>query len=312
MIRKINQWRQQGAALLTALFITALAAIIATAIMVNQRLLITQSELLVNYDQMSAYLVGVQDWAISEIKNSVSTNKVGSIVSSGILKHNQFPVTTIGGVALSGKLIDASGLFNLNILRSTIYEPNFLALAAALHVKSPGSLPQTISDYLNSQVSDDSAYYKLKPPYRPAHHLMANATELRAVLGVTQAMYQKIAPYVVALPTTTPAINVNTAPVPVLMSISPKLSSMIAQSIISCRQTTGGIASETVLKECAPGLQDLDSKTLGELSYNTQYFIVRAQARSGNRQLNLVSLLYMSAPQKDRAPKVDVLWQAIT
>ena len=311
MIRKINQLKQQGAALITALFITALAAIIATAIMVHQRLLIDQSQALVNYDQLAAYLTGVQDWAVSEIKSSVVSERNGNVVSTGILKHPNFPTTTINGVTLRGKLLDATSLFNLNILRNTIYQPNFIALAHALNVQIPNALPQTISDYLNSEVSDDSQYFKLKPPYRPAHHLMANKTELRAVLGVTQAIYLKLAPYVVALPLTRPAINVNTAPVPVLESVSPKMNGMTAQSIISCRQTTGGISSETELKQCAPELQDVDSKTLGELSYNTQYFIVRAQAEQGDHQLNLVSLLYLSTTQKNLAPKVDVLWQAI-
>lgn len=297
----------KGAALITALFITALAAIIATSIAVHQRLLVSNAETLMGYDQMKLYLQGLQYWAKAEIEASVDANGV----SNGILKHDTFPEKTIDGYHLKARVVDQQGLFNVNVLAQTEYQPNFARLLSVLNIQNQKALPGNISDWMQSQQTNDEAYLKLTPSYLPGHRPFANRTELRAVLGVTQSLYQKLAPYVTALPTNKLSVNVNTAPAAVLAAVMPELGLSAADSIVSCRESTGGIANWQVLSECAPSLNQLSSKEQHLLSYNSRYFMVYGHVRYQGRQLNLTSLLYLVPADSDDSPvRVDVLWQA--
>ena len=303
----MNRWaKQQAAALITALFIVALGAIIATAIAVNQRLLIHQTQLLNDYDQMVLYLQGVQYWAIDEIKQSTSNG-----INSGVLKNNRFLPLTLGNVTVDGSVVDATAYFNLNSLAFTQNQPHFNLLVNLLKAKPNVDLAQNISNWLGSAIVDDNAYLQLTPPYRPSHHLMAEPSELRTVLGVDQSLYLALQPYIVALPQINYATNINTAPKIMLMALSPMITENLANAILSCRNTAGQIINWNQLVGCVPQLAHLDSQTESGISYSTRYFIVYAHAHEGDRQLNLISLLYLVPTQMNGPPRVDILWQAI-
>lgn len=82
--------------------------------------------------------------------------------------------------------------------------------------------------------AEDDYYTRLPTPYRAANRPLADVSELRLIKGVTPEIYAKLAPYVVAWPKILP-INVNTAPVEVLMSISPGLDRTAAEAIVHQR-----------------------------------------------------------------------------
>lgn len=61
----------------------------------------------------------------------------------------------------------------------------------------------------------DNQYSKLNPPYRSPHLPMVGISELRTVAGMTDSAYNRILPFVVALPNNT-TINTDAAPKEVL------------------------------------------------------------------------------------------------
>ncbi len=67
-------------------------------------------------------------------------------------------------------------------------------------------------------------------PYRPALRQFAHVSELRLVQGFDSATYARILPHVTALPAGT-AININTATVPVLMTLDATLTEQAAAAI---------------------------------------------------------------------------------
>ena len=85
------------------------------------------------------------------------------------------------------------------------------------------TLAQVVHDWMssaNASVQTGDAYYLDQPvPYRRSRRIFLHVSELRLLKGVSGEVYAQLAPYVSALPPGT-LINVNTASVPVLMTLS--------------------------------------------------------------------------------------------
>src|SRR5262249_27791838 len=105
-----------------------------------------------------------------------------------------------------------------------------IANAVAAWVTNPGSVKSS-SQYTET-------YNKMNPPYQAAFMPMASSSELRLVAGITPSLYQKLMPYIIALPTNTP-ININTAAAPVLMTLAHGMTSAQANAFIATRPPNG-------------------------------------------------------------------------
>jgi len=75
------------------------------------------------------------------------------------------------------------------------------------------------SNLINSWGAEQSDYDSLFLPRVPANTMVTDVTELAAVVGYEVAEVQLLAPWLSALPRSTP-ININTAPEPLLMAMS--------------------------------------------------------------------------------------------
>ncbi len=83
--------------------------------------------------------------------------------------------------------------------------------------------------------AEDDYYSRLKPPYRTANRGFADIGELKLVRGVDDKVFEKLRPFITILPDVTP-INVNTAPLEVLMSLAPAMDRATANMIIEARK----------------------------------------------------------------------------
>ncbi len=82
--------------------------------------------------------------------------------------------------------------------------------------------------------AEDDFYSRQKPAYRTGDRRLGDVSELLKVRGITPGIYEKLRPYVITLPQATP-INVNTAPPPVLMSLSPGIDEATATQLVNTR-----------------------------------------------------------------------------
>src|SRR3546814_18326491 len=80
----------------------------------------------------------------------------------------------------------------------------------------------------------DNAYLGLDTPYRSAGRRLHDLSELRLLLDMREEDFQRLAPYVVALPPNVP-LNVNTAIAMVLSSLSDNISLGAAASPVALR-----------------------------------------------------------------------------
>jgi general secretion pathway protein K len=152
-------------------------------------------------------------------------------------------------------------------------------------------------DLSNAESAEDNQYLLLKPAYRAANQPLVDTSELR-LLGMSAAEYQRLAPYVTALPSDA-TLNVNTASAEVLASLSPTLDMALAQQLVTARGKEGYSNVQDFLalpQLAAAGLQ------AQSLSVQSRYFRVLTRVKLADRVLLLSSVI-----QRDKDGHLQVL-----
>jgi len=295
----ISKQQQLGAALISALFVTALTAILATALMVSQHLLIRQASLVMNADTLYLDLQGVQNWAQVIIAKNLDLQKTKSLNEK------------LYGAHVTGKIYAQGGLFNINSLAETKNQPRFIKLMRTLiptmTAQQAGGIAKAISAWLLPSQSDDY-YTHLKPPYRAPHRLILNISELRAVRGVTASIFRTLRPYITALPLRRYQIDVNYAPAFVLITLNDQMTLTQAESLVACRKAHGLFTSvNDYLSLCAAKLPIEDNS----ITVNEKYYFVKGLAQRGDQQL-LLSTMLMKYSETNNHFATKILWQELS
>jgi general secretion pathway protein K len=120
---------------------------------------------------------------------------------------------------------------------------------------------------------------------------MKSVSELMLVRGMTKELYTALEPYVAALPASQiTAVNVNTAPEPVLMSLATNIDRSALEKFIAARKSEplsdAGAVSTGPLAFLPAGSQRVAT---GVKSY---FFEVQAEVYIGSGRLALYSVIY--------------------
>ncbi len=289
--------RQAGIALVVALLVVTLATTAAASLLSQQQLDFARTENLLNSEQAYQYGLGVEIWAAGLLAADRKSGDTDHLYEPWATKLD--PVMVDGG-KVSGYTEDMQGRLNLNNLAETgedgdVARERFERLLNIFG--GPLSVVDALADWLdvdnevrNPDGAEDAAYLSEQPPYRVANGKLVSVSELRLVKGVTQELYQSLAPYVTALPVATP-VNVNTAPIPVLMSIVPGISEAEASSLVSSRGKTGFPSVAQFLAEVS--YLGRQGNEVG-LAVASDYFQTRAEVNLPRTQVHLTSLLQRS------------------
>jgi general secretion pathway protein K len=144
--------------------------------------------------------------------------------------------------------------------------------------------------------AEDSAYAALDPAYRPGNTLFAEASELRAVAGMSPGLYRRLGPWLCALPTADLSpINVNTllpGQEPLLAMLSPATISPNAARAAIAQRPAGGWTRQSdfwatpALRGVAPPLD-----ALGQLQLSTRWFALDLRIEHGGAELEETALV---------------------
>jgi general secretion pathway protein K len=251
---------ETGAALLTVLMLVAVIGVIAAASLERMKIATRQSINMVAIDQARAYGLAAESVALSRIADLVGRDS-GKTTLDGDWQGREIPFPIDGGTA-KAKLLDGGNCFNLNsvvtgdvstgLSARPVAIDQFAALMIVLGVRSNDARPiaLALADWVDSDSAplpggaEDGSYARAKTPYRTANTLMADASEIRVLAGMTPQIYATIRPWVCALPVTDLSpINVNTllpaqAPL-VAMLIPGKLNVQTAKRMIDERPRGG-------------------------------------------------------------------------
>jgi general secretion pathway protein K len=223
-----------------------------------------------------------------------------------------------------GRLEDEQGKFNLRnlVANERVDEAQvqaFQRLCELLEVNA--GLSQRISQrviasyprLLNAQIAEASkpgfdsgratsptASHK---PQKPTLPMLRSLDDLRSVDGVSDALINKLAPYLTVIPAMT-WLNGNTATAPVLAAYVPGLSLERAQALINERDAGRWFVNrgDFVNRLRMPQLE-LTSVKVGITS---DWFRLRGEARRDQRRVSLEALLHRS---EDRLPQV--IWSRV-
>ena len=277
----------QGSALLSALLLMTLIAIVATSMMLRIQFDTYRTQTLITHDKLVLASEEAVFWAMDRILRSplftIPLDKQGAIAKIPNTLQASYP-----GVTLQGTLYDLQAKLNLNNLKKRDYWFLYVRL---LQKKLPKVEMPTIYYLLKATINwimpiklgsekdvFSEFYAKQKPPYTPGRGLMASISEFRLVAGITAERFNTLLPYIIALPTIVP-INVNTAPVDLLMCLSNDQAADSKQKFLEERLQKGGFKQIDL-----PALQNKYHFPPGQITTESEYFglIIDAQAAQVN------------------------------
>ena len=218
---------EEGAALLTVLLLVAVLAVLSAVALERLRMGTALAANGASIEQARSYALAAETVARYRIGDLIQRESGRTTLEGDWAgRPTNFPID--GGLA-TARIDDGGNCFNLNSLVER--DQNGTLTARPLAIAQFGRLIALLgadgrtadqvavaaADWIDSDIrplpggAEDSAYETAGRTDRTANTLMAEASELRVVAGVTPGLYSRLRPLVCALPVTDlSAINVNT------------------------------------------------------------------------------------------------------
>jgi general secretion pathway protein K len=296
--RPVSLARQRGVAVITALLLTTLAITIVASLFWQQQVQVRSIENQRLQLQKQWILRGALDWA------SLILREDGRISNEDTLDEpwaaplsetrldqyveNNRADTDASDATLSGGMVDAQSRYNLtNLSINGVINPGELAVFERLLTNlrlNPALAKATAAMLQAAQPKPEAAARDSEDPQPMA---ITQVDDLLAVPGFSSAVLDKLRDFIIVLPDPT-AININTAPVEVLASISPALSMGDATALVASRKTA-------TFRDPAELAQRLPGKLTGEpdtqLAVASNYFLVNGKVSMSRAGLTVQALI---------------------
>ena len=322
--RELAPARQTGVALITALLIISLVTIISVEMASDQQLSIRRTGNQLLWNQALQFAQGGEVWARGILKRDLKSDQKTELADHRNEDWaSELPMTPIDGGAIGGVIIDMQARFNVN----NLYQNNSTTAGTGTNPQSQQnantalqafkrlldeldinlSIADAVVDWMDSDINtrfpdgaEDLTYQEGKNPYRTANRRLAHISELRLIKGIDQKVYNKLLPYVTALPTFT-TININTASATVIASLAKEIDSSTAKDIVEIREKTPYNSYEDFkkqLRKLLPSNQQPGTQLQNLADVKSSYFRVDAQVQLGKLQLVTHSAMYRSSDNK--------------
>ncbi len=292
--------KERGVALITAVLMVALATILAVDVGFQGYLQQRRSMTIFALDQGYEVALGAEAWAGDILKTDKQESKTDH---NAEIWATPIPPLPIDGGELEGRLEDMQGRFNINSLLLADGKVNkpaveqFERILEALDLETRWA--NYIADWIDTDTNpgfpegaEDGVYTGQSPPYRPPNMPVTRTSELLALPEFGLERYQTLAPYISALPASTP-LNVCTASGIVIDALNAgnKSFSVDPEHLTEMRS-----------EKCFPNLNDIKA-TMGaaefetmkdRLSEQSSWFEATVFVTIGTTQFTLYSLLHRS------------------
>lgn len=312
---------EQGAALLTVLLLVSVMSVLAASALERLRL---STRLTINagaIDQARAFAIAAEGVAIARIADLVEADPARTTLVGGWHgRETRLPLP--GGEAIA-TVRDGGNCFNLNsvvtgtpglpdarLLARPVGIAQFVGLMTVLGINENEArrVADSLADWIDSDETplpagaEDAAYAGLPTPYRTANTIVADASELRAVAGVTPEIWGKLRPWVCALPVTDLSpINVNTL-LPdqgaLLAMLSPRtLGPAQANRLLAARPAGGFESVSAFLNEASRAGAVLPAEANGQLQVRSRWFALTLRVALAGSELDEQALIDASNAQ---------------
>lgn len=291
---------ERGVALLVVLLLVTVLSTMAIAMTDDIRFAVRRAANIKMIEQAHWYARGAESFAREVLRRSWKETPMRSTLRDAWAA--QGVSFAIDGGSVSGRIRDGGNCFNLNsvveegpkgdYLRRPDGPESYERLLGALGIPPDVAsvLAERLLDWIDSngvpsaQGAEDDTYARLDPPYRTGEGLMAEPSELRAVAGYSEEIYQRLRPLVCALPTVEPSrINVNTlaeSDAPLLVMIAGSaLRLPEARRAIAARPIGGYDSVELFLAQDQFAGLALEPAAFRQLGVRTRFFEVKNEVR---------------------------------
>lgn len=300
--------RQRGLALVTAMLIVAIVASLAASLSLGQQVWMRQAQNINDRAQADKVSQAALQWAMLILLEDAKKHPATDDLSEDWAKA--LPPLTVEGGAMTGRIRDAQGRFNLNsLLRagkpSTPDMNVYRRLLQSLSLND-SLLLDSLLDWMDGDGearatgAEDTYYLTLQPPYRAANQRLESLDELRLVRGYDAGIVEKLRPYVSVLPTAT-SININTADARVLSALFAQLPQSTAQQLVEQRAKNPFKSKDELARRAA-----LAPEAELDIGVTSAYFYVHVDTLFGRLQRSRRILVQRGGPQG-----IDTLWQSV-
>ena len=227
---------QRGVALLTALMILALAALLAYALMQQGTVALDRAAGTQRSAQARALADGLFDYALIGLLRDAEGAQLDSRAEEWAKPLPPLPVPQ--GV-VTGRMEDLNGRINLNGFASSDAKQVTQTLKMLTRLLEILNLDPQIAGRIQDAIdSDDSStgggedvdFMSQRPPSRAPNRPLQHFGELRHLPGLNAKDYALLSRYVCTIDKGAP-LNINTAEIPVLMSLDPGISEELAKKL---------------------------------------------------------------------------------
>jgi general secretion pathway protein K len=336
--------RQRGVAVVTALLLTMLAVTIVTSLFWQQQVQVRSIENQRLQLQKQWILRGALDWARLILRENARLSPTDTLDQPWAVPlqdtrldqyvENNRADTDASDATLSGQMVDAQSLYNLNNmavngvpvpkevkvfarLLSALRLNPALAQDAALMIAAstkrniaPGPAPadpalDPTTGLPQAPATPPSGSPAPAPPVidtsTPPAMAMTQVEDLLAVPGFTPEAVEKLRNLVIFLPQAGTQVNINTAAPEILAAVIEGISTSDAAVIVATRTTASFRQSDIALR--LPGIPAVGSSNLGVAS---DYFLVNGRVKLDRAALQIQALIKRSG--RGQAPKTQVIW----
>ncbi|MDA0680323.1 MAG: type II secretion system minor pseudopilin GspK [Proteobacteria bacterium] len=290
----------RGVALITAMLISALAAMVAANLAWDNALDVRRTIVLLNRDQAVQVALGAESWIINILHQDLEESQSDHLAE---LWASDLPPLPIDNGEVFGAIEDLQGRFNVNNLidsdgqidQESLEQFRRLLNALGLDPRFAGITADWIDSDQDASFPDgaeDSIYTGFIPPYRSPNQAINAVSELAAIEAMDRATFTLLEPHITALPGRT-AINANTATPAVLLSLDENMTTADVESLVTERESGGFADIETSFASL------VTPDVLNRLDESTQFFRLKVIVRIDTVRITLYSIL-------QRGPRGDV------
>lgn len=307
--------RQRGVALIIAMVLMALATILAVKIGFGGYIERKRTTSVLAAEQALQFAMGAEALAADVLNQDAQSGQQDTLAEPWAQAPQPIPLRPPNDPegepmgTLEGSLEDQQGRFNLNNL--LIDDPNdpthlkpdpkYLNLFKQILVaaKIEPYWAEKVRDWIDADAdvlfpdgAEDSVYTSQSPPYLTANWPMLSTLDLLNLPDFGMERYQRLAPYITALPPGTP-INICTTPGLILDAISGHDEYARNPEFLAKGRKTGCFPDKnTFLNQEVNANQKNDAAAL--LSDKSDYFRLTTIVTLGTTEFTLYSLLYRS------------------
>ncbi|WP_444931148.1 type II secretion system minor pseudopilin GspK [Microbulbifer sp. SSSA002] len=273
--------RQRGVALIVVLLVMVIAIAAVSHAILRDQIAISRSGALLANTQLAEFVEAAEAWTRVSLLEDFEDDQENSEVVDHALENWAFPVLQFnpdnGKIRMNIK--DLHSCFNVNNLSDSSATDQFTIFQRLVsNVTGKSDLANSVADWVDdgdtprTSGTEDDGYLGRELAHRTPDIMITDISELASVIDMETEDWQKLVPFLCALPETGTLVNINTAPEELIEAIEPAAS---VSKLVQFRESGGYISDSS---EYA----DYDIVNTGPFTFQSQHFLARIAVQLGD------------------------------